>query len=107
MSAYEQKVEAWDKRYQYVVFAAEPYEVVAFKVPNVDIDKSGKDDKFFTHWDPDLKTYTCQITFRRSASSVSAAQPRGVPPPPPSTIGNFPPPPPMTMMRGIPPPPPR
>lgn len=32
MSAFEQKVEAWDKKYQYLLFAAEPYEVIAFKV---------------------------------------------------------------------------
>lgn len=31
MSSYEQKVEPWDKRYQYVLFAAEPYETVAFR----------------------------------------------------------------------------
>jgi hypothetical protein len=34
MSAYEQRVEAPDKRYQYVLFAAEPYETIGFKVPN-------------------------------------------------------------------------
>ena len=64
MSAYEQKVEAWDKRYQYVLFACEPYETIGFKIPNVDVDKAGQ-DKFFTHWDEDVKTYTCQLTFRR------------------------------------------
>ena len=31
---YEQRVEAPDKRYQYVLFAAEPYETIGFKVPN-------------------------------------------------------------------------
>ena len=34
MSAYEQKVEAVDGRFQYLLFAAEPYETVAFKIPN-------------------------------------------------------------------------
>lgn len=47
MSAYEQKKEAWDKAYQYLMFAAEPYEVIAFKVPNLEVDRS---DKFFSHW---------------------------------------------------------
>ena len=109
MSAYEQKVEAWDKRYQYIIFAAEPYEVIAFKVPNVDIDKAGR-EKFFTHWDPDLKTYTCHVTFRRSAAGAPGASTRAgtgaVPPPPSAFMGAFPPPPPVTLMSGLPPPPP-
>ena len=33
MSAYEQKVEVPDKNYQYVLFACDPYETVAFKIP--------------------------------------------------------------------------
>ncbi|CAM9247011.1 unnamed protein product [Phaeothamnion confervicola] len=32
MSAYEQRVEAPDKRYQYILFACDPYETIAFKV---------------------------------------------------------------------------
>lgn len=32
MSAYEQRVEPWDKKYQYILFAAEPYESIGFKV---------------------------------------------------------------------------
>jgi splicing factor 3A subunit 2 len=32
MSAYEQKIEPPDKRWQYLLFAAEPYETIAFKV---------------------------------------------------------------------------
>ena len=91
MSAYEQKVEAWDKRYQYILFACEPYETVAFKVPNVDVDKAGR-DKFFTNWDPDVKTFTCQLTFRRVDASGGA--PRGGVPPPPRMLSNLPPPPP-------------
>ena len=104
MSAYEQKVEAWDKRYQYILFAAEPYEIIAFKVPNVDVDKAGK-DKFFTHWDEDTKTYTCQLTFRRVESAGGGGggvRRMGGIPPPPMVMGGFPPPPPMA----IPPPPP-
>ena len=27
-----QRVQGWDKRYQYLLFAAEPYEIIAFKV---------------------------------------------------------------------------
>jgi splicing factor 3A subunit 2 len=32
MSAYEQKVEPPDRKWQYLLFAAEPYETIAFKV---------------------------------------------------------------------------
>jgi splicing factor 3A subunit 2 len=32
MSAYEQKVEVPDKKYQYILFACDPYETIAFKV---------------------------------------------------------------------------
>ena len=47
MSAYEQKKEAWDKKYQYLLFAADPYEVIAFKVPNIEVERN---EKFFSHW---------------------------------------------------------
>merc|ERR1712137_1336468 len=40
MSAYEQKVEAPDKKFQFLLFAAEPYESIGFKIPNIEIDKS-------------------------------------------------------------------
>lgn len=38
MSAFEQKIEQPDKNYQYLIFSAEPYENVAFKIPNVEIE---------------------------------------------------------------------
>lgn len=48
MSAYEQRVETADKNYQYLLFAAEPYEVVAFKVPNAEAVK--QEGYFYSHW---------------------------------------------------------
>ena len=72
MSAYEQKVETWDKQYQYLLVAAEPYEVIAFKVPNMEIDKSR--ERFFTHWEPDKKVFTLQLHFK---SGERAAGPGG------------------------------
>jgi hypothetical protein len=33
---------------RYILFAAEPYETVAFKIPNDEIDKDF--DKFISHW---------------------------------------------------------
>lgn len=62
MSAYEQHVEAPDKRYQYVLFAAEPYETIAFKVPNIEIDKS--EGKFSTNWDSQRLVFTLQFHFK-------------------------------------------
>lgn len=47
MSAFEQKKEPCDRKYQYLLFAAEPYEVISFKVPNMEIEKTAT---FFTHW---------------------------------------------------------
>jgi splicing factor 3A subunit 2 len=32
MSAYEQRIEPPDRRWQYLLMAAEPYETIAFKV---------------------------------------------------------------------------
>ncbi len=48
MSAFEQRKEAWDKAWQYLLFAAEPYEVIAFKIPNYDVEKA--DDAIVSHW---------------------------------------------------------
>ena len=59
MSSYEQKVEPWDKRYQFLLVAAEPYETIAFKIPNMEVDKAPA--HLHVHWEPDKKVYTLQI----------------------------------------------
>ena len=61
MSAYEQKIEQPDKNYQYVVFACEPYETVAFKIPNHPIDK--REGRFYTNWDSNNKKFVLQLFF--------------------------------------------
>ena len=62
MSAFEQKIESPpDRRYQYLLFAAEPYETVAFKIPNDPIDK--EEGRFVTHWDVDEKKFTLTLYF--------------------------------------------
>lgn len=60
MSSYEQKVETPDRNFQYLLFAAEPYETIGFKVPNLDIDRGGggEESKFYTNWDRDTLTFT-------------------------------------------------
>ena len=103
MSAYEQKVEPWDKRYQYLLVAAEPYETVAFKIPNADVEKRDAGD-FVAHWEPDKKTFTVQLFFKKNAfggKPPSGAQVGGyaAPPPPGALPPGFPP-------SGMPPPPP-
>ncbi|KAJ4822665.1 hypothetical protein Tsubulata_039462 [Turnera subulata] len=124
MSSYEQKLHSHDKNYQYLLFAAEPYEIISFKVPSTEIDKSTP--KFFSHWDPDSKMFTLQLYFKpkplETNKPPSAPAPNGVaapgvpprtlppappPPPPPSQglpAGSRPPPPPVP--GSLPPPPP-
>ncbi|KAG6430518.1 hypothetical protein SASPL_108588 [Salvia splendens] len=106
MSSFEQKVQPFDKRYQYLLFAAEPYEIIAFKVPSIEIDKSTP--KFFSHWDPDSKMFTLQLYFKikppetnkpqpapaANGTAVPGAPPRPLPPPPPPQ--GLPPPPPTS-----------
>jgi hypothetical protein len=36
--------------YQYVLFAAEPYETIAFKLQSREVDRG--DGRIFAHWDP-------------------------------------------------------
>jgi splicing factor 3A subunit 2 len=62
MSAFEQRIESPpDRRFQYLLFAAEPYETVAFKIPNEPLDKG--EDKFVTHWDAEDKKFTLSLSF--------------------------------------------
>eukprot|EP00339_Tiarina_fusa_P027050 CAMPEP_0117017272 /NCGR_PEP_ID=MMETSP0472-20121206/13514_1 /TAXON_ID=693140 ORGANISM="Tiarina fusus, Strain LIS" /NCGR_SAMPLE_ID=MMETSP0472 /ASSEMBLY_ACC=CAM_ASM_000603 /LENGTH=323 /DNA_ID=CAMNT_0004721599 /DNA_START=52 /DNA_END=1023 /DNA_ORIENTATION=- len=67
MSAFEQKVESPpDRRFQYLLFAAEPYETVAFKIPNDPIDK--EPGRFVTHWDAEEKKFTVTLYFVENAA---------------------------------------
>lgn len=61
MSAFEQKVEAPDKIYQYILFACDPYETIAFKIPNQPIDR--KEGRFYTRWDTKMKKFVLQLFF--------------------------------------------
>lgn len=49
MSSYEQRKEPWDRHHQYLLFAAEPYETIAFKIPTLEVDKA-QADRLFSHW---------------------------------------------------------
>lgn len=61
MSAYEQHVEPPDRKWQYLLFAAEPYETIAFKVRSREVDKDPK--KFWTYWNPASKQFFLQVSF--------------------------------------------
>lgn len=100
MSAYEQRVETADKNYQYLLLAAEPYEVVAFKVPNLEAVK--QEGYFYSHWDPDAKMYSMQVVFKapREQQQPAGGPVGGMLPPPPPVMPGPPPP----IPHGIPPP---
>ncbi|KVH99998.1 splicing factor 3A subunit 2-like [Cynara cardunculus var. scolymus] len=109
MSSFEQRVQSFDKNYQYLLFAAEPYEIIGFKVPSTEIDKSTP--KFFSHWDPDSKMFTLQLYFKTkppeankpSAATTNGTSAPGVPPPRPLAPPPQAPPPPPPAPQGPPP----
>lgn len=107
MSAYEQKVEPPDRKWQYLLFAAEPYETISFKVPSREVDKS--EGRFWSHWNKETKEFFLQFSFKLidPAKNVRPPPPALIPPPnrpnlPPPNL----PPPPMPPGTGVPPPPP-
>ncbi|EGG19442.1 U1-type zinc finger-containing protein [Cavenderia fasciculata] len=86
MSSFEQHVDHVNKDYQYILFAAEPYETIAFKIPNKDIDRTtGPDGKFFTHWDKNKLSFTLQLYFKESSNKDQQQQTQQQQPPPTPT----------------------
>ena len=69
MSCYEQKKEIPDNNYQYILFAAEPYETIGFKIPNKELDRTS--GKHFEAWDKGKKKYSVQICFKGNRTSKS------------------------------------
>lgn len=117
MSAYEQKIEPPDRKWQYLLFAAEPYETIAFKVPSREVEKT--DNKFWTHWNKDTKQFFLQFAFKNEAKKPGAIIARPVlagvpnpsmlpvpPPPRPPVFNPMPPPPPQLIGAVLPVPPP-
>ncbi|XP_046859991.1 splicing factor 3A subunit 2-like [Xenia sp. Carnegie-2017] len=96
MSAYEQRIEPPDRSWQYLLFAAEPYETVAFKIPSREIDKN--EEKFWTHWNANTKQFFFQMHFKITANQQQIMQQmkqqsrnqRRLDPPPPGVSNNAP-----------------
>ncbi|KAK7159921.1 hypothetical protein R3I94_006069 [Phoxinus phoxinus] len=111
MSAYEQRIEPPDRRWQYLLFAAEPYETIAFKVPSREIDKA--ETRFWTHWNRETKQFFLQFHFKmEKALAAPQGPPVGVKRPPslitglgPRSLNDSMPPPPGGIL-GMPPLPP-
>ncbi|KAK7099184.1 splicing factor 3A subunit 2-like [Littorina saxatilis] len=82
MAAYEQRVEPPDRRWQYLLFSAEPYETIAFKVPSREVDKDPK--KLWTHWNKETKQYFLQFAFKLDMKAMAPPPPM---PPPPAPMG--------------------
>jgi len=96
MSSFEQRVEAADKNYQYILFAADPYETIAFKIPNKDIEKNlgptiPGESKFWTKWDDPIKQFSLCLHFKpqpktqefkpKKSTGYDPMQPKTTPPP--------------------------
>lgn len=62
MSAYEQRIEPPSKYFQYLLFAAEPYETIAFKIQSYEIDRA--EGRCWDYWDPVTKQYHMQFFFK-------------------------------------------
>ena len=60
MSTFEQRQEAPDPKYRYLLFAAEPYETIGFKIPSWEIDRDPltKQVALNTNWDRDTLKFT-------------------------------------------------
>lgn len=67
MSAFEQRIEAPDKNFQFILFAGEPYVTIAFKIPNIELDMS--EGKFYESWDTERKIYIMLLSFKNENNS--------------------------------------
>eukprot|EP01102_Stenamoeba_stenopodia_P004594 TRINITY_DN14899_c0_g1_i1.p1 TRINITY_DN14899_c0_g1~~TRINITY_DN14899_c0_g1_i1.p1 ORF type:complete len:238 (-),score=56.84 TRINITY_DN14899_c0_g1_i1:33-746(-) len=66
MSSFEQRIEPADKRYMYLLFAADPYETIAFKIPNWEIERDV--GKVYANWDREKLTFTLHLQFKPPTS---------------------------------------
>ena len=69
MSSFEQKKEIPDNKYQYLLIAAEPYTTIAFKIPNLKIDKS--EGRYFFNWDTEKKVFSLFLSLEQAKRGAS------------------------------------
>ena len=76
MSAFAQKVERPDANFQYLLFAARPYETIAFKLPALPIERDMVtfQDKIFFDWDRERKVFSLQILFTNPDEAVDKGE---------------------------------
>jgi len=67
MSAFEQKSQQPDDRFQYLLFAAAPYETIAFRVPNKPVDQAK--GRLYSQWDRATQKFVLQLFFARQVES--------------------------------------
>jgi splicing factor 3A subunit 2 len=67
VSAFVQKLEPPDPKFQYLLFAARPYETMAFKIPALQVERDmvAHKDKIFFDWDRERKVFSLQIMFKK------------------------------------------
>lgn len=61
---YNTQQQLLDNNYQYIIFAADPYDNISFAIPNDAIDRAS--NKLFTHWNNDTKIFTLQLYFKNN-----------------------------------------
>ncbi|KAF8375017.1 repo-1, partial [Pristionchus pacificus] len=97
MSAYEQRIQPPDKRWQYLLFAAEPYETISFKIPSREVDKN--ETRFWSLWNPDTKQFFLQVPFKLERGDSRMDDGLGAPPPSMFLGSGVPAPPPPMFLR--------
>ena len=66
MSAYEQQIEEPDPRYQYVLFAAIPYDTIAIKIPNLPLIS----ERTIEEWKVHDQTYYLELSLSKSVQNT-------------------------------------
>jgi len=68
MSAYEQRVEPADNKWQYLLVAAIPYQTIGFKIPNEKIDR--RPGKFSTSWNEGTHTFVVVLQYANKSDDI-------------------------------------
>ena len=72
MSSWEQTIEPRDPQFQYLLVAADPYETIAFKIPNYPIEKEGG---LVPSWDRDRLVFKIELHFKSTLTTIQQSFP--------------------------------